>query len=460
MSREITLRIPLRAKNYLLFGIPYGLSEQERKTSDDYLKLNRASSALRAGEVWMRGDGEPMVYLTCKASYTLKEYLKHTFEANLNESRAGECMEWMQDNGIIDSDDYVILHSGSRCFESDAFHCAHYEEWYPNDESVMVYSNPRSFRDKEEWCQDAADNSAFYCESSCKYFSNDFSCVYVDGQTVCLEYHDDSLYMWESDGEYHWESEPEEDDEDEEGGIPDYHDSPKPWRSNSYAGPVLGCELEMLATGDRADVADIAGRHGLFYERDGSLDRERGIEIIGKPMTLQEHQDKDGKWMRFLRDVQGKAIGWNAGVGYGLHVSVNRDGMSDYATGKMLVFIHDNQELCEGIAGRKASSWQRYVKKTVKDGRLKTGEKYEALAMRSKSRLECRIFRSTLKPEGFLRAVEFVSASVEFCRNASAINLTKSAFIDWLKLPENCATYPNLCIHLGLKKPASDKKSL
>ena len=158
-------------------------------------------------------------------------------------------------------------------------------------------------------------------------------------------------------------------------------------------------------------------------------------------------------WLKFLAAVQGKAKGWNAGTGYGLHVSVNRDGMSHYLTGKLLVFIHSNQSLCEGIAGRKANQWQKYVCKNVKDGKMASGEKYEALAIRSKSRLECRIFRSTLKPEGFLRGVEFVAASVEFCRDASAIALTESAFLEWLKLPENCGTYPNLCLHLGIKKP-------
>jgi hypothetical protein len=53
-----------------------------------------------------------------------------------------------------------------------------------------------------------------------------------------------------------------------------------------------------------------------------------------------------------------------------------------------------------------------------------------------------------------MRAVEFTAATVEFCRNASAVGLTEKAFRAWLALPANVATFPNLAIHLGIKKPA------
>jgi len=448
------IEIPLRARDYCLYGIPYGLSQEERIRADTFLRNKGALSVLSvAGAIWQRyGDNEPMVSITIKVSYPLKNYLADTLAANLSDSRAPKILAWLAEHDVVDTGDYVTLHNGELCAESDAFFCQYNDEYYPDsDNSVTV----RVSRGQETWCESAADNNAFQCDYSGDYFCNDaFTCVDVGGDSVCLEWNQDSLYYWESDDSYHDDPEPEE---EEENDIPDYHNSPKPWKNTAYRGLVFGCELEMYAINDRADVAEIADNNGLFSERDGSLDSNHGIEVIGRPMTLAEHQAPEGPWLSFLSDVAGKAKGWNAGTGYGLHVSVNRDGMSDYLTGKLLVFIHSNQYLCENIAGRSASQWQRYVKKSVKDGKLKSGEKYEALAIRSASRLECRIFRSTLKPEGFLRGVEFVAAAVEFCRSASAVALTDAAFLAWLKMPENGGAYPNLCLHLGIKKPAVKK---
>lgn len=447
------IEIPLRARDYCLYGIPYGLSQEERILADTFLRNKGSLSVLStAGGVWQRyGDSEPMVSLTVKVSYPLKNYLADTLAANLSDSRAPKILAWFVERDVVDTGDYVTLHNGELCAESDAFYCQYNDEYYPDsDNSVTVHVS----RGQETWCENAADCYAFRCDYSGDYFCNDaFTCVDVGGDSVCLEWNQDSLYYWESDDSYHDDPEPEEDDDD----IPDYHNSPKPWKNTAYRGLVFGCELEMYAINDRADIAEIADNNGLFSERDGSLDSNHGIEVIGRPMTLAEHQAPEGPWLSFLSDVAGKAKGWNAGTGYGLHVSVNRDGMSDYLTGKLLVFVHSNQYLCENIAGRSASQWQRYVKKSVKDGKLKSGEKYEALAIRSASRLECRIFRSTLKPEGFLRGVEFVAAAVEFCRSASAVALTDAAFLAWLKMPENGGAYPNLCLHLGIKKPAVKK---
>jgi hypothetical protein len=450
-----TFRVGMQMRDYALYGIPYLLSTEQRAILDNWLKEKRILSVLSASSPYMAHYGEHVVDLKCKLSHPLKEYIIDAFQANLSRGAAPEVFAWLSRKGLVDEDDYVTLYDGSISLADDAFYCENRSDYYPDSEdSVQVKTSIRRGADSETWCREAAESDAFECQHSGHWFCNEnFTCVGVEGDSVCLEYNEGEIHYWESDGEYHWDYEPEEEDDDDDDGVSDYHGSPKPWRNASYKGLVFGCELELYATADRVDVGQIANDCGLFAERDGSLDGEHGIEVIGSPMSLAETQDKDGPWLKFLAAVQGKAKGWNAGTGYGLHVSVNRDGMSHYLTGKLLVFIHGNQSLCEGIAGRSANQWQKYVCKNVKDGKATSGEKYEALAIRSRSRLECRIFRSTLKPEGFLRGVEFVAASVEFCRDASAIALTESAFLEWLKLPENCGAYPNLCLHLGIKKP-------
>jgi hypothetical protein len=57
---------------------------------------------------------------------------------------------------------------------------------------------------------DTVERSCFYCESTeAFYLSSDFTEIEVDGDTLCREACEDALYYWDSDGEWHYEPEPE-----------------------------------------------------------------------------------------------------------------------------------------------------------------------------------------------------------------------------------------------------------
>lgn len=340
---------------------------------------------------------------------------------------------------------FVHTEDGEYIHEDDTWTCEKSGDVYSNlSESVSVYV---SRWNTEEWCQDAADNYAFLCEKDNDYYANArFTEIEVDGEHICYERHADDLYYWDSDGEYHWE---EEEEPEEENDIPDYHDEYRPWKEKDFGRElVFGCELELKAIDDRVTVKDIAHNFNLIAERDGSLCDTYGIEIIGGPMKLEEY--KDSNWIKFLKRVQGEAKGWDAGKGYGMHISINRKALSDFHVGKLLVFIHSNEELCEKIAGRGATEYQTYVDKKIPHGKHMYGDKYEALAIRDRNRLECRIFRSTLKPSSFLKNLEFVAAAIEFTRFASCEKLTGENFKSWLK--KNTREYKNLAKSLGMIK--------
>jgi hypothetical protein len=214
-----------------------------------------------------------------------------------------------------------------------------------------------------------------------------------------------------------------------------------------YKSAVFGVELEVKVKNECA-VTDVYGRivrHGFIGERDGSLDDILGIEIVGKPMTFEQNRDK---WLPLLSNIRGSAVGWNAGTGYGMHVSLNRTSMTMLHQGKVLVFIHGNKNLCEKVAGRKETSWARYHSKKLGDAKNGSDEKYQAISLRDATRMEVRIFRSTLSPEGFMRNLEFVAAIVAFTKSASAEALTDGDFRIWLSEPINRKTYPNLYAHL------------
>lgn len=381
---------------------------------------------------------------------TLKETLKQILESG---DASSEQIEWGFESGILNKDLYVTLHDGEYCLKDEAFLCEYHDEYYKCSEEDSEEVHVGSRYSTETWSKSAVRDHAFYCSRQEEYYSyRDYSEVEVEGETVCLEVNESDIYYWDSDEEYHWEPEPEEEEDD----IPNYHDCYRPWERIDFGNRlVLGCELEIEATDCRADVNEIANRFNLIGERDGSLDDKLGIEIIGPPMEFSEYK-KENNWSRFLAAVKNHAIGWDAGTYYGLHISVNRKALTDFHTGKLLVFIHSNQELCEKVAGRSANSYSSFKNKKISHGKEDKSEKHESLALRDKNRLEFRLFRSTLKPEGFMRCIEFVVATVEFTRNCSCNNLKTEYFKEWLKKREK--TYHNLANHIFGIKIAKSKQ--
>ena len=234
----------------------------------------------------------------------------------------------------------------------------------------------------------------------------------------------------------------------ESDSIPAYHSQARPWRYAKLPSLVFGVELEVLC---RDVDACIALRESLpsgwLAERDGSLDGERGLEIVGPPLSFEENIKR---WKPVLeRALALRTVGWEAGKGYGMHVSANRAVLSPYLLGKLLVFVNHNADLSRRVAGRKAIYAGDYGQKKITQGKDQTG-KYEPVALFEK-RIEFRIFRSTLLWTGFMRNLEFTSASIAFCREASALELTETNFLQWLKRPERNSEFPNLAVHLGVR---------
>lgn len=385
----------------------------------------------------------------------LHDYLKKAIihkASSKSTKRLSKIVEWggkrLGLNIVKDVNQNFILKDYSfQCYFTKQFF--HY---YHDAHSVMVAGGVN-----KKFCIEAFEEHSFKDQRSGIYYSTaDYTPIEINNQTLCKEAYfglinyNESLKIWQ------W-NEDEEDEEESE--ISDYHSNNRPWNKGVGQSLQFGCELEIESM-DRAATSELAKNCDMFAERDGSLNQERGIEIVGKPMEFQQYKT-DNPWKTFFVECNKQDTkGWDAGKDYGLHVSINRAALTHLHTGKLLVFINNNRELCEKVAGRKENNWARYRNKKI-NGHLeknyadkyvvKQSDKYEALAVRSKHRLECRIFRSTLKYEGFLRAVEFCAAAVEFTRNASNLHLTDQHFKDWMKKPGKIKQYPNLAQKLELK---------
>lgn len=232
-------------------------------------------------------------------------------------------------------------------------------------------------------------------------------------------------------------------------GVGGYHGQHRPWASISYADKkVFGIELETLAPTDllRVSMANAARKLEMLAERDGSL-AERGLEIIASPMTYEQVIDPKGAWSKWME--QAREAGFTAWYalnaegdpgGYGMHVNLNRRHFDPLHLEKLIYFINTQIDLSRKVAGRSSRQYALLAPKILGDGVRETN-KYQAVAVRGPSRVEVRIFRATLRWEGFLRNVEFTDAAIEFTRKCANDSINADHFLKWL---DERQEYPNL----------------
>ena len=296
------------------------------------------------------------------------------------------------------------------------------------------------------------------CESCSEYCAPD-DARSVDDETWCQGCVENSAYYWESDGEYHSESEPE--DETDEHGIPDYHDTEieiEPARLTRA--DVMGIEIETYQTRIDDAAEYLAGvreewTDAVKYERDGSLDDTYGVEIAAQPYSLAEIRSTgDSPWKSVIdwsRTHGGKS--WDAGQGYGIHISLNGKMLNQCHRARIVRFFNDNKSLCESLAGRPESRWAKYITKDKLSAESKGTDKYQAAANRG-DRIEVRIFRGTLNWDRFVRNAEFVDAVRIYTESCGCSDraLSADAFRAWMTRPENRTAYPLLATELGTSK--------
>lgn len=219
---------------------------------------------------------------------------------------------------------------------------------------------------------------------------------------------------------------------------------------------ILGIELETYQT-DLEGCKNFCERNlvsnGWKYERDGSLDEEYGVEIVAIPYTLREIKDANSLWRKTLNHFRRiGATAWDAGEGYGMHISLNGDVMTSLHRAKVVRFINDNKDLSEKIGRRPENiDYFRFKKDKISISHHDDDDKYCAATNRE-SRIEIRIFRSTLNENSFIRNCEFVDAVRVYTENCgiNSYELSEEAFLLWLALPDNRTTYPSLADFLGV----------
>lgn len=226
----------------------------------------------------------------------------------------------------------------------------------------------------------------------------------------------------------------------------------------------------------------------VICKRDGSIG-DQGIEIVTVPASFY---DQKKMWEGFFANKP-LVTSWASGQ-CGMHVHIARKGLSILRIGKISVFINSpvNSEFISAIAGRSGNNYNRFRDRSISEcnslhdasraavpataynrqgqadvrsriyrnaserrGTMNHDNHYEAVNLLPNNTIEVRIFRGTVKKEGFFKNLEFVHALVKFCEVAKIEDLTYPEFISWLL--KNPKDYPHLLSYLRVTKSKLSK---
>ena len=264
--------------------------------------------------------------------------------------------------------------------------------------------------------------------------------------------------------------------------LSSYHGSARNFKERNVTPevPCLGVELEVYCE-YRSDAVS-AARYEVpawNFETDGSLSSDYGFEIISQPLGVNEWRETAPRLLTALLDKGACAYTQpDSGKHYGIHVNIARRHLTPLQEARMLMFMHDaqNLEFIMAIAQRAvlyggsslvpfgsiddvkvrhvgglsevSNGRNGYVKKPVGRGKYSAINMHERIA-------EFRIFQSTLHHDSFMKNLEFVWALVEWTSTKAATGTAwlHTDFVRWLgSKPANEQKYPHLFAYL--RKPS------
>ena len=334
------------------------------------------------------------------------------------------------------------------------------------------------------WCEDCANNHAYWCDG-CETYDSEGTC-YVNGtgSSYCSSCLNDYYYC-----DYCNEWYEEECDCSDERIIHDYSYRPDPI-FHSANGEItrlyFGLEIEMEHKDESYSSRDEAAQFASDLEKinmaynksDGSL--SCGFELVTHPMSFAKYKEQGmplWSYVNQLRDNYGMRA-WNTKT-CGLHIHISRAGFNGGShMHRFLNLVYSNQEFYEKIAGRSSTRWasfddctfaeyngDQYINhKSFKHKFTNHGsERYSAVNTNNRNTLEMRIFRGSLSIEKMKSYLDLAHASVEYTRTLSVRDIQVDALcaenlITYIM--ENKEIYPDLVQLMTIKGLVNQTESV
>ena len=168
------------------------------------------------------------------------------------------------------------------------------------------------------------------------------------------------------------------------------------------------------------ETMNIDNKEYVVCKRDGSLDSERGFEIVSTNADFYYH--KNIFWEEFFQlNLHESCKGYH-GSNCGMHIHINRNSFSDFQQRVLNLFYHSpiNKQFIVDIAGREDKQYAKFISYTSYHDTLDphrddtddqgNGYRFRALNLCNDDTIEIRIFRSNLKKISFYKNLEFVDS--------------------------------------------------
>ena len=217
--------------------------------------------------------------------------------------------------------------------------------------------------------------------------------------------------------------------------IREYSYKPSTWFTHQtpLENPLpIGIELEVEANDDREDVVETVLDHlesrglppetHILFKEDGSLSGE-GVEIVFHPAT-RRYITKELGLKELLSKLSSVATSWD-NRHCGIHIHVHYHHVNGKLALKLAYLIRALYDISGSpilaFTGRTERQWNNYCACwTLEELRWKDPDtRYVCINLFPRDTVEFRIFRGTLRYERFLVFLQFVDASIEFCRQTS-----------------------------------------
>lgn len=338
------------------------------------------------------------------------------------------------DHYLVDRDYTVTLENGRTVHEDDAVWCDEIEEYHLLQDCTQLENG--------EWLP---DNQVIRTANGCYYSANDDE---ISTCSACDEnFHYEDLTYNEHDECSYCENCYEEHSSRLKNrlcystNVINYHGYGDHQNKINDKLVYIGFELECLADESEAEelddmLKDMQHGHCNFDycvpTIDGSLDDNYGVEFIFKPDSLKNHSEN----LEHFIDNVGNQLYKTAGNGYGLHVHVSNNFLSNFDKIKIQNFasIHDAE--LRFIGGRDETNYQpkKMLGKTA-DMKKGNANKYQAVNISPASTIEFRFPVSLVDHGHIMRNLQLAYSLclyVKYHCNYSNIH-DFDLYLNWLK---------------------------
>ena len=308
-------------------------------------------------------------------------------------------------------------------------------------------------------CRDCLDR-LLRCQQCQRLFPS-YLCAEVNGSYIC-SYCLNRYYWWcDTCNDYHItgsncpQAQGEAQTELYEYGYePDYRFYSLPEEGKDKGRRLfIGIELETEICNDNSTayyLRQISDNPYVYAKYDGSL--HDGIEFVSMPCTfdyLKKHFDE--VWGKVLNLRRKGLSSYNTST-CGLHISLSKSAFSPLQIYKWLLFFLYNKDFIVQLSQRNGDNLEEWAR--IEDcilgfvdrakGNTRGNDRYVAINLKNKDRIEIRIFKGTLNPKGVWRAIEFCHALYEFTNMVSYNKQSLSVwrFAEFVEAKQK--TYKNL----------------